>query len=187
MTAARIQVLRLGLAWVCTLSRMEPCPQNCTTALSLWERNRSAPRVASGIPFGYDETFEALQAQMDRMGSLTGEIVEWPTVVHLATEILQNKSKDLLVLTYLTVGLFENNGYAGLAAGISGYCAFIENFWEGCFPKVKPPHGRLNAIQYLADKILPDVELKGGKAERPSHRRREGCRSRVCRHCREAR
>ena len=119
-----------------------------------------------GDPIRYDETFESLQAQMDRMGSLTGEVVEWSTVVDLSTEILKSKSKDLLVFTYLTVGLFESQGYAGLAAAFAGYCGFLENFWHECFPKVKPPHGRYNAIQYLTDKLLPSVELKGGKAAR---------------------
>ncbi len=117
-----------------------------------------------GGPVRYDEIFENLQAQMDRIGSLTGEEVEWQIVVELATEILKTKSKDLLVMTYLTLGLFESEGYAGLAAGFEAYREFLKNFWEGCFPKVKPPHGRYNAIQYMAEKIRPLVELKAGRA-----------------------
>lgn len=117
-----------------------------------------------GDPVRYEEIFESLQAQMDRIGALTGEEVEWNVVVELATEILKTKSKDLLVMTYLTLGLFENEGYAGLAAAFEAYREFLTTFWEGCFPKVKPPHGRYNALQYIADKILPLVELKAGQA-----------------------
>jgi len=117
-----------------------------------------------GDPVRYEEIFENLQAQMDRMGSLTGEVVEWKVVVELATEILKTKSKDLLVMTYLTLGLFESEGYAGLAAAFEAYREFLKNFWEGCFPKVKPPHGRYNAVKYLAEKIQPLVELKAGRA-----------------------
>ena len=87
-----------------------------------------------GDPVRYDEVFENLQAQMDRMGSLTGEVVEWKVVVELATEILTGKSKDLLVMTYLALGLFETEGYAGLAAAFETYREFLRNFWEGCFP-----------------------------------------------------
>src|SRR5205814_2269257 len=61
---------------------------------------------------------------------------------------------------------FEKSGYAGLAAGIEAYRELVKKYWEACFPKVKPPHGRLNAVQYLGDKILPSVELKGGQAKR---------------------
>lgn len=117
-----------------------------------------------GDPVRYEEIFESLQAQMDRIGALTGEEVEWKVVVELATDILKTKSKDLLVMTYLSLGLFESEGYAGLAAAFEAYSQFLKNFWEGCFPKVKPPHGRYNAIQYIADKVQPLVELKAGKA-----------------------
>jgi type VI secretion system protein VasJ len=119
-----------------------------------------------GDPVRYEEIFESLQGQMDRMSSLTGEEVQWDVVVELATEILKAKSKDLLVMTYLTVGLLEHEGYVGLAAGFEAYREFLKHFWEGCFPKVKPPHGRYNAVQYLADRIQPVVELKAGRAAR---------------------
>ncbi|MBU0641326.1 MAG: type VI secretion system ImpA family N-terminal domain-containing protein, partial [Planctomycetes bacterium] len=119
-----------------------------------------------GDPIRYDETFEALQAQLDRIGSLTGEEPDWRVVVELASAILKSKSKDLLVMTYLTVGLFEQEGYAGLAAGLEAYREFLSAYWESCFPKVKPPHGRYNAVQYLADRIHPQVELKGGQCRK---------------------
>lgn len=119
-----------------------------------------------GDPVRYDEIFERLQAQMDRIGSLSGEIVDWREVVSLSTEILKNKSKDLLVMTYATLGLFETEGYAGLAAAFDAYRHFLTSFWENCYPKIKPPHGRLNAVQYLIDKVLAPVELKGGQAKR---------------------
>lgn len=127
-----------------------------------------------GDPVRYDEIFERLQAQMDKIGALTGEEVEWRIVVDLATEILQSKSKDLLVMTYLTLGLFEREGYEGLTAAFEAYEELLRNFWEGCYPKVKPPHGRYNAIQYVAEKILPQVELKGGRAAKhPSDAEKE--------------
>ncbi len=119
-----------------------------------------------GDPVRYDELFEQLQAQMDRIGSLTGEEVDWAEVTNLATEILQNKSKDLLVMAYLCLGLFHHEGYGGLAAGLEGLSELLKNFWDGCYPKVKPPHGRYNALQYVAEKLMPLVELKAGKAAR---------------------
>jgi type VI secretion system protein VasJ len=119
-----------------------------------------------GDPCRYEESFQQLQGQLDRLGSLTGEVVEWPRVVDLATEILKTKSKDLLVMTYLAVGLFQRHGYAGLATGLETYCEFLRNFWEKCFPKVTPPMGRYNAVQYLADRLLPEVELREGRIKR---------------------
>ncbi|MFH1748222.1 MAG: type VI secretion system protein TssA [Planctomycetota bacterium] len=130
-------------------------------------RDPISPDRPVGDPCRYDDSFEELQAQLDRIGSLTGEEVDWARVVDLATNILKSKSKDLLVMTYLTVGLFEHHGYAGLAAGLESYCEFLKNFWENCFPKVKPPHGRYNAVQFMADRIVAEAELKGGQCKKP--------------------
>lgn len=129
-------------------------------------RNPVSDASPVGEPVRYDEIFEQLQAQMDRIASLSGEEVNWRAVVDLSTEILKNKSKDLLVMTYLTLGLFETEGYAGLVAGFDAYRELLAKYWEGCFPKIKPPQGRYNALQYLSDKILVQVELKGGQAKR---------------------
>lgn len=120
-----------------------------------------------GDPVRYDEMFERLQAQMDRINSLSGEQVDWKQVTQLATDILTKKSKDLLVMTYLTLGLFETEGYTGLAAAFSAYKEFLDAYWEPCFPKVKPPHGRYNAIQYLIERLMPLVDSANAPAKKP--------------------
>lgn len=119
-----------------------------------------------GEPVRWDESFQELQGQMDRIASLTGEQVDWKVVVDLSTSILRSKAKDMLVMTYLNIGLFEESGYDGLAGGLEAYRGLIETYWESCFPKLKPPRGRVNALQYLSDRILPQVETKDGDASR---------------------
>lgn len=114
----------------------------------------------------YDDVFARLQAQMEKIGSLTGEAVDWRQVVELATDILKTKSKDMLVMSYLTLGVFETEGYAALNAALEAYKEFLAKFWDNAFPKVKPPQGRFNAVQYLIEKILDKIELKGGQAKR---------------------
>lgn len=114
----------------------------------------------------YEPEFEELQAQIDRIGSLTGEEVQWVRVVSLARTLLKDKSKDMLVMTYLTAGLLEEHGYGGLAAGLAAYKELLNTFWETCQPKLKPPQGRYNAIQYLADRLIPEIEVKGGQIRR---------------------
>ncbi len=125
------------------------------------------PDSPAGDTCRYDETFGQLQGQIDRLQGLAGADPEWPTVVSLASELLKTKSKDMLVLSYLGVGLFETDGYLGLSAALEAFREFVGNFWEPCFPKAKPPTGRVNAVQFLADRIQPQVELKGGSAKRP--------------------
>jgi len=126
-----------------------------------------------GDPVRYEPEFEELQGQMDRMASLTGEQVDWRRVLELSDAILKSKSKDMLVMTYFTLAVFEEESYAGLASAFEGYTEFLTNFWEKCFPKVKPPQGRYNAVQYLPEKIVPLVELKGGPKKNPTPSEKE--------------
>lgn len=120
----------------------------------------------AGEPVRYDALFERLQREMDKIGSLTGEQPNWREVTELSTDILKTKSKDLLVMTYLVVALFETEGYAGLTAGIDAYKELLNTYWEPCFPKVRPPQGRYNAVQYMVEKVHPQVENKGGQIKR---------------------
>ncbi len=114
----------------------------------------------------YEPEFEQLQAQMDRLNSLTGEVVDWRKVVELGTQILREKSKDLMVASYLALGLFETEGYAGLHAALQMYRDLVKTFWEKCHPGLKPPQARASAVQYLADKVVALTELKDGRAAR---------------------
>lgn len=126
--------------------------------------------ISADSPVGdscrYDDLFTQLASQMEKIGSLTGEAVDWRQVTQTSTEILKSKSKDMLVMTYLTLGVFETEGYAALHAAFDAYREFLTKFWEACYPKPKPPQGRFNAIQYMIEKILDKVELRGGQAKR---------------------
>jgi type VI secretion system protein VasJ len=135
--------------------------------------------VSAAAPAGenvrYDETFEQLQAQMDRIGSIAGVPVDWRKVVELSTGILKSKAKDLLVATYLTLGLFETEGYKGLAAGLDAYRELVSKYWEPCFPRPKPPLARINAIQYLSEKVMTAIDPPDGRPKRaPTGAEKEG-------------
>ncbi|MBI5863862.1 MAG: type VI secretion system protein TssA [Planctomycetes bacterium] len=142
---------------------MSPTDSDAILALGKEPISAAAP---AGETARYDEAFLALQGQMDRIGSLSGLEVEWKQVVELASGLLKTRSKDLLIMTYLTLGLLETGGFGGLAAGLAAYRELIAAYWESCFPKAKPPQGRINAIQYLAEKVLAQIEPQDGRGKR---------------------
>src|SRR5512139_963061 len=72
-----------------------------------------------GEPARYDPDFELLDAQIQKLESLSREPVDWNQVVALGRKILQQKSKDLLVTSYLALGLLQNEGFSGLSKGIA--------------------------------------------------------------------
>lgn len=116
----------------------------------------------------YDPEFEALEAELAKTESLTSESADWPTVVNLSTSILQNKSKDLLVASYLCRGLVDNYGYAGLAVGLSVINDLVQQRWEGMFPPIKRARARASALTWLAEKnavVLAEMEAQETDAE----------------------
>ncbi len=121
---------------------------------------------ATGEEVRYEPEFEELGGEIAKLGSLTGEVVDWARVVELATGILESRSKDVAAATYLTSGLFELEGYAGLAAGLTVLADLHDTFGDALFPR--RPRGRANALTWLAERLEAALERKaalGGDAE----------------------
>ncbi|MEW5767534.1 MAG: type VI secretion system protein TssA [bacterium] len=100
-----------------------------------------------------DPDFEQLQIEIRKLDSLAREPVDWHEVVRLSASILTKKSKDLRVLSYLCLGLFNQQGYAGLSLGLTIWRDLIENFWETLYPALIRKRGRIAAISWLSEKV----------------------------------
>jgi len=105
----------------------------------------------------YEPEFEQLEAELAKQESLTPSAVDWGKVVELSTEILQNKSKDLLVAAYLCRGLMETQRYAGLASGLRVLRDLSQKHWDGLFPELKRMRARATAVSWLAEKTGKQV------------------------------
>ncbi|NKE72392.1 type VI secretion system protein TssA [Candidatus Manganitrophus noduliformans] len=120
-----------------------------------WVGIGSTP-IRSDAPSGdsakYDPLFEKLQAEIGKLEALSGGPVQWKEVVGSGREILEKKSKDLLVASYVSVGLLEQRGYAGLLAGLSCMEGMVEAFWETLYPETKRMRARINALIWLSEK-----------------------------------
>jgi type VI secretion system protein VasJ len=117
----------------------------------------------AGVSARYEADFEKLAAEIAKLESVDGRnSMHWDTVVESATSVLSGKSKDLLVASYLTLGLLQNNGYKGLAAGLSLCKNMLNTFWDGLFPEVTRLRARAQALQWMADRVAPVLN------ERPS-------------------
>ncbi len=123
----------------------------------------------AGADVRYEPEFEELQAEIDKMSAPTASGgVDWKRVVKLSSEILASKSKDLLVASYLAVGLIRTQGAGGFCTGVKILKDMLETHWEKLFPKKKRMRGRIAAIEWWAEKTeaaLEAVDVKG--LERP--------------------
>ena len=120
-----------------------------------WQNLGSTP-IRSDAPAGesmrYDEGFEKIQTEIVKMEHAAGKAVNWKEVITLGQEILQKKSKDMLVASYVCLGLYEERGYTGLQAGLSCIDAMVLTYWDSLYPEAKRMRGRINAVSWLSEK-----------------------------------
>jgi type VI secretion system protein VasJ len=109
----------------------------------------------------YEPEYEQLETEIAKETSLTGGHVDWSEVVALATKILQEKSKDLLVASYYTFGKFSLDGYRGLSESLLVLNGMIQDYWEQMFPEKKRLRGRIAAMEWLHEKL--ENEFKESK------------------------
>jgi len=107
----------------------------------------------TGSDVRYDPDFEALQAEIDKLASPSAsDGIDWNKVNAQAARILSEKSKDLLVASYLAVSQIHINQLSGMAVGVTVFRDLIKDYWDNLFPPKKRMRGRLGAIQFWVEK-----------------------------------
>ena len=118
-----------------------------------------------------DPDFEALSREIEKMSSPTlSGTMDWNRVLQLSEDILTNKSKDLLVLSYFSVALLKTAGLRGFAGSVHILRESLEGFWEDLFPVKKRMRGRKNAIEWWQEKVSADLrDLTAQKWPKQEH------------------
>jgi len=111
----------------------------------------------TGADVRFEPAFEELQAEVGKLSSVSGPgKVDWGKITILSSEILAEKSKDLLVASYLTVALIYHRQMEGFAIGLKIYHDLLQTFWDRLFPlKMK---GRAGAVEWWTEKA--EIALK---------------------------
>jgi len=108
----------------------------------------------AGDDVRFEPEYEELETELGKLSSPTASgTVDWDRIVKLSTTILGEKSKNLTVATYLSVGLLECEGIGGLSDGIQVLRDLLENFWENMYPPKKRMRGRMNAFVWWHERI----------------------------------
>ncbi|MBN1962932.1 MAG: type VI secretion system protein TssA [Deltaproteobacteria bacterium] len=100
----------------------------------------------------FDESYEALRAEVMKLESPRGEVVSWSAVVNSGIEILTNRSKDMLIASHLAIALYYEKGFCGLADGTALMTEMGRRFWPDLFPPLKRMRARVGAIDWYLDK-----------------------------------
>ena len=103
----------------------------------------------SGTNASADPQYAELREEVSKRDSPSGGQVQWRKVIDNATEVLQDRSKDLLVASYMAYGLYTSRGLEGLVTGTAVVAVIIDDFWPTAFPELKRMRGRVNALEWF--------------------------------------
>lgn len=119
-----------------------------------------------GVSARYEPEFDKLSGEIAKLESVEGRnSIKWDIVVENATTLLTNKSKDLLVASYLSLGLLQEDGYPGLAAGFTACRDILNTFWDSLFPEKARLRARGQALQWMADRITPALQERSSASK----------------------
>ncbi|MDL2398825.1 type VI secretion system protein TssA [Rhizobium mayense] len=114
------------------------------------------------LPAGEDlrgePEFEALETEFRKIETGGPTAVDWKLLNRKTLEILQGRSKDLVLASRLVYGLYREEGYRGMAVGISILRGMVADHWEGMFPPLSRERGRAGTLDWLAEKLATTVE-----------------------------
>lgn len=120
----------------------------------------------AGVSARYEPEFEKLAGEIAKLESVEGRnSIKWDVVVESGITLLSAKSKDLLVSSYLTLGLLQEDGYPGLAAGLTACKDILTTFWENVFPEKTRLRARGQAIQWMADRVTPALRERSSASK----------------------
>ncbi|WP_114783708.1 type VI secretion system protein TssA [Vibrio tetraodonis] len=109
----------------------------------------------------YEFSYEMMESEVKKFGSLFGETVDWKVVEDHATQVLTGHSKDFKAMCYLTRAMVEANGLEGLGKGLNLIGESLICFGSDLYPRRK--RGRDGAIEWLNHQmklVLPKLEPK---------------------------
>ena len=120
--------------------------------------------ISDSMPCGEslrdDASFDQLQEEIRRLDSLTQESIDWPFVVRLAEEILERKSKDLRVASYLAAAYLETEGAEGFIRGLQVLSTLLARYWEQLHPSTKRLSGRISALEWLCRRAVKALDSR---------------------------
>ena len=113
-----------------------PCGENLLYA-GLHDQVREARRAEDALPQG-DWEREV-------------KVADWHKVVHLATDALSGKTKDLQVAAWLAEALIKLHGFPGLLDGLKLMSGLMELYWDRVYPEMEEGDldARANACSFF--------------------------------------
>lgn len=115
------------------------------------EPSNSSARLTDG--------FAAVEAEVKKLDSPTGQPVAWSSVVVGESETyLQQTAKDLRIATYLALAWVQGGKPKGLRRGLDLLVGLLDGHWEALYPPVEKLPSRIGALTWFTEHGGPHVK-----------------------------
>jgi type VI secretion system protein VasJ len=112
----------------------------------------------AGSPARFDPEYQAIAAEVAKLDALAGPSVDWNVVERGGSELLQSRTKDLVLAAYLAQALHVTRGLDGLITGTVLLAGILDRYWDTLQPDAKRMRGRANALQWFLERAVPALE-----------------------------
>ncbi|OQW92319.1 MAG: type VI secretion system ImpA domain-containing protein [Thiotrichaceae bacterium IS1] len=105
------------------------------------------------------QEFIEIDNEIDKLGGLQADTIQWYKIVDSSALILRENSKDWRAASYLCFALFKRDNYHGLVAGFTVLRDLIDQHWEKSYPYLTKLKERLRELTWLNSqlgRVLPD-------------------------------
>ena len=104
----------------------------------------------AGADVSFEDQFDRVKNEVDKMTSMEGGKVEWPVVISNCEEMLSVKGKDFRVALYFAAARSMTGGLEGLLDGFVLLQELDEQYWTTMGPALKRPKARGNLCEWFA-------------------------------------
>jgi type VI secretion system protein VasJ len=105
----------------------------------------------AGADVSYDEKFEEIKVEVDKLSSLAGVNCNWGQVATLSEEILSEKSKDFRIACYLACCKIRQGELSAMLDGLVLVRELIGRYWDSMYPPLNRLRARAGMVGWMSD------------------------------------
>jgi len=121
-----------------------------------------------GEDISYDELFEAIKEETDKLSGLDGSACDWSAVAVNAEELLTDKSKDFRVGCYWATTKLREGTLESALDALVFLKELTETYWDDMYPPLRRIRARAGMAGWMAEnggEPLMEVKLKPADRE----------------------
>lgn len=96
------------------------------------------PAQPAGVFDEEDETYQAIDQEMVKLGGLRESSIDWPYVEEAASQYLTSQCKHFRIAFHLLSGWLRKRTWPDWTHAVSLVAGLVDQYWESAYPKPGP-------------------------------------------------